>query len=218
MSQITFAEKSSAPDTPATDKAVLYFDSNGDLSWKDDSGNVIKIAAAGSYTLTLPATGTPALLGTANTFTLLNTFSAGISLGNETLSNYDEGTWTPAVTGSTGDPTVTYTVQVGKYTRIGNTVHFSFQLAFNTYSGGSGDLRVSLPFTAANTGADNTRNAAVLNLVDITIVSADMHFAVTQNQAYGSFTFTIDNSAIARVQIADAAAGDTISASGHFWV
>lgn len=43
MSQITFAEKSSAPDTPASGKAVLYFDSNGDLSWKNDAGSVVNL-------------------------------------------------------------------------------------------------------------------------------------------------------------------------------
>ena len=41
--------------------------------------------ASGGFTLTVPATGTAALLATAQTFTGLKTFSSGISLGQDTL-------------------------------------------------------------------------------------------------------------------------------------
>lgn len=75
MSKIVLAEQSSAPDTPGSGKVAVFVDTNGDLAWKDDAGNVIKIAAAGSYTLTIPATGTAALLGTAQTFSAVQTFS-----------------------------------------------------------------------------------------------------------------------------------------------
>lgn len=74
MSKIILAEQASAPDTPGTDKVAIFVDANGDLAWKDDAGNVTKIAAAGSYTLTIPATGTAALLGTAQTFSAVKTF------------------------------------------------------------------------------------------------------------------------------------------------
>lgn len=74
MSKIVLAEQASAPDTPGSGKVALFVDTNGDLCWKDDAGNVIKVAAAGSYTLTIPATGTAALLGTAQTFSAVKTF------------------------------------------------------------------------------------------------------------------------------------------------
>lgn len=74
MSKIILAEQASAPDTPGADKVAIFVDANGDLAWKDDAGNVTKIAAAGSYTLTIPATGTAALLGTAQTFSAVKTF------------------------------------------------------------------------------------------------------------------------------------------------
>ena len=54
---------------------AIFVDTNGDLAWKDDEGNVIKIAAAGSYTLTIPATGTAALRDVAQTFSAQQTFS-----------------------------------------------------------------------------------------------------------------------------------------------
>lgn len=75
MSSIVLVEQSSAPTTPATGKVAVFVDTNGDLSWKDDAGNVVKIAAAGSYTLTIPASGTAALRDVAQTFSAQQTFS-----------------------------------------------------------------------------------------------------------------------------------------------
>lgn len=75
MSKIVLAEQASAPDTPGSGKVAIFVDTNGDLAWKDDAGNVIKIAAAGSYTLTIPATGTAALRDVAQTFSAAQTFS-----------------------------------------------------------------------------------------------------------------------------------------------
>lgn len=64
-----------------------------------------------------------------------------------TLDDYEEGTWTPSVVGSTTAGTATYSVRTGTYTKIGRTVTVS---ATMTYTGGTGAglLRVSgLPFT-----------------------------------------------------------------------
>jgi hypothetical protein len=72
---------------------------------------------------------------------------------SELLDDYEEGTFTPAWTGSGGDPTVTYTAQTGQYTKVGNVVYFNLSLISSAQSGGSGNLGVSgLPFTAARQG------------------------------------------------------------------
>lgn len=66
--------------------------------------------------------------------------------GGDVLSQYDEGTWTPVFTGSSSNPTVTYGLQRGKYVRVGNVVTVTFFLSWSAFSGGSGELNVSLPF------------------------------------------------------------------------
>jgi hypothetical protein len=68
-----------------------------------------------------------------------------------TLDDYEEGTWTPTITASTTNPSsVTYSVQYGRYTKVGNVVYLSFRVQFS-FSGGSGAVQISgLPFTAAN--------------------------------------------------------------------
>lgn len=71
--------------------------------------------------------------------------------GGTTLSTYTEGTWTPTIIGSSGNPTVSYTTQVGRYNRTGNSVLLTCQVVASSISGGSGNAGVGgLPFTTAN--------------------------------------------------------------------
>jgi hypothetical protein len=81
-------------------------------------------------------------------------FSATPGTGtSELFADYEEGTFTPAWTGSSGNPTVTYTTQTGQYTKIGNIVYFNLTLNSSAQSGGSGNLGISgLPFTSARQG------------------------------------------------------------------
>ena len=55
-----------------------------------------------------------------------NTGAAGKT--SQLLNWYEEGTFTPTLAGSTGNPTATYTAQVGYYTRIGRVVNIYIQL------------------------------------------------------------------------------------------
>ena len=68
------------------------------------------------------------------------------------LDDYEEGTWTPTyVAGGTNFTSVTYESQVGKYTKIGDTVILTVKISTNAINKGSasGDVYISgLPFTS----------------------------------------------------------------------
>lgn len=64
-----------------------------------------------------------------------------------TLDDYEEGTWTPAIGG-----TATYTTQTGKYVKIGRWVWASFNLTINAVGTGDTDTISGLPFTVAADG------------------------------------------------------------------
>jgi hypothetical protein len=66
-------------------------------------------------------------------------------------------TYTPAITGSGGNPTITYTANsdVGSYTQIGDLVFVTMFLQWSASSGGSGDMRISLPVTANGSITNN---------------------------------------------------------------
>ena len=71
--------------------------------------------------------------------------------GVQGLDDYEEGTWTPAYQGTSGNPTVTYDQRNGTYTKIGQKVTCSGRLRTDSKSGGGGNLRIGgLPFTVAN--------------------------------------------------------------------
>jgi hypothetical protein len=70
------------------------------------------------------------------------------------VSAFESGVWTPTFTFATpGDLSVTYTIQDGRYSRIGNLVNFSARVDCTpTFSTASGELRISLPFARMNAG------------------------------------------------------------------
>jgi hypothetical protein len=86
-----------------------------------------------------------------------NANAAGMT--SETLTWYEEGTWTPALAFSTpGDSSFGYNYQTGSYTRIGRQITLSCYIALNAFSKGtaSGGLRITgLPFTAGTFGTNS---------------------------------------------------------------
>lgn len=70
------------------------------------------------------------------------------------MVRYDEGTFTPTFVGSTGAGSYTYALQVGRYERIGRTIHLRGQIAISAIGiAPSGEMRIGgLPFVAAQNG------------------------------------------------------------------
>ena len=64
------------------------------------------------------------------------------------LDDYEEGTWTPVLSGSTGAPSINYGFRTGTYVKVGNTVIARWGMQLSTKSGGSGIAEVTgLPFS-----------------------------------------------------------------------
>ena len=186
MSRIIFRE-SAAPTTPASGQMTLFADTNGDLSWLDDGGNLTKLVTTGNATITLPnQTDTIAVLGTQQTFTARPIFSTTIGVGGatpstsgsgvtfpatqspssdaNTLDDYEEGTWTPVISGSTIAGTYQTATAVGTYTKIGNRIHIfcTVTMAAVVTGGGTGYMRISgLPVGTANAESATGAVAAI---------------------------------------------------------
>jgi hypothetical protein len=91
-------------------------------------------------------------------------FSATPGTGtSELFADYEEGTFTPTVLGSSTAGTANYTVQVGRYTKIGNRVFISGRIVYNTLTGTGNLLVGGLPFTVANV----SNNYAGVSLGDL---------------------------------------------------
>jgi hypothetical protein len=67
-----------------------------------------------------------------------------------TLDDYEEGTFTPTIIGTGSAGSGTYSVQVGRYTKIGDRVCFEIELVWSAHTG-TANMKVSgLPFTNGN--------------------------------------------------------------------
>jgi hypothetical protein len=102
-----------------------------------------------------------------------------------TLDDYEEGTWTPTLTtDGVNFTSVTYTIQQGKYTKVGNVVHYwaTVYTSAVTKGAATGSVRIGgLPFAASSTterasvtvgvsvlwGADNPSGGEVVDALTV---------------------------------------------------
>jgi hypothetical protein len=126
--------------------------------------------------------------------------SGGIQFNGDTaaanaLNDYEEGTWTPVLAGSSTAGTGTYTTRVGTYTKVGRLVTITVMMAWTAHTG-TGNMRVTgLPFTSLNTA--NAEYYSVPVFVNMTMpasttpivgVGANSTLVAVLSQAVGSGT------------------------------
>jgi len=142
-------------------------------------GTTDPVAESGATLRTSIGVGT----GDSPTFTAL-TLSDGqlvfpgtqvVAAGANTLDDYEEGTWTPAIADDTLDGSGEgqgYSTQNGRYTKIGHKVFFTLQLttsSLGTLTGTQGARIVGLPFTHVNVaGANSSIQSGFGNGLNIT--------------------------------------------------
>jgi len=116
------------------------------------TGNV-----TGNVTGDLTGTGNSTIAGTLTTTGVI-TASSGVTIGSggdsNTLDDYEEGTFTATLGGTTGNPTTPVTQTDAKYTKIGNRVKVYIRYGNVSTVGASGAVQVTgMPFTASETCA-----------------------------------------------------------------
>ena len=95
---------------------------------------------------TLALEGATSASGTGIAFPATQSASSNAN----TLDDYEEGTFTPTISGGTTAGTTTYSNQQGSYTKIGRKVTISIRLTYSAATG-TGEYRVGgFPFTVSN--------------------------------------------------------------------
>ena len=74
------------------------------------------------------------------------TTSGSGTMTSELLDDYEEGTWTPVVIGTTTAGTGTYSVQSGSYTKVGRLVTVVCGLSWSAHTGTGNTQITGLPF------------------------------------------------------------------------
>jgi len=80
-----------------------------------------------------------------------------------TLDDYEEGSWTVALTLETGTATVNSSYNTGVYTKIGRMVHAQCYIYVSAVSSNDGWFNVSLPFTCDNNSAGQVSGYSAMN-------------------------------------------------------
>ena len=111
---------------------------------------------APSTTLTTPIVATtmgvggatPSSSGSGITFPATQSASSDAN----TLDDYEEGTFTPAVAFGGGTTGITYSTQLGQYVKIGRFVYASFNVTLSNKGSSTGSATVTgLPFSISST-------------------------------------------------------------------
>jgi hypothetical protein len=163
----------------------------------------------------LTSGGTGALPSWSATPTITGiTFGAG-----QELSTYTTGTFTPTLTGSSGNPTVTYTGsgQVGRYTQIGTAVLFFARIALSAASGGSGNLQLAgLPFTSANVTNQNNIVTAQAANTTFNASSTSLNGLVPVNGTISNWIFNLSGSGSVTMPCSDLSATSVLLQAGWY--
>ena len=136
---------------PYNSRLDVYTSAGTSLTAKfrfDSSGNLLPLTAAKgiNFTANTPAAG--------NTSQLLN--------------DYQEGTFTPVIAGSTSAGTASYSLQNGRYTKVGRQVYVEVAISWSGGTG-TGNLTITgLPFTSANGGTVSAMSIALADFVALT--------------------------------------------------
>ena len=93
-----------------------------------------------------------------------------------TLDDYEEVSFTPAVTFGGGSTGITYSIQSGTATKIGNRVYASGFLILTSKGSSTGAVKITgLPYTIAN--ANNAYSAVTLRLENVTFTGQFQGYA-----------------------------------------
>ena len=161
------------------------------------TGNTLAVTSNATVGGTLGVTGNTTMSGTAaitgNTTvggTLVNTglitASAGVAVGGtgdaNTLDDYEEGSWTPSVTGG-----LSYGFQRGHYVKVGKMVFASFDIDMDSIAASTNRLH-GLPFSSA---ATTVPPFGVVHIGYYTAITTGVHWLSGYVQAgYASVYFT----------------------------
>ena len=152
---------------------------------------------------------TPSASGAGITFPATQSASSDAN----TLDDYEEGTFTPAIFGSSTAGAGTYSRQTGTYTKIGNRVYFSIYIIWSAHTG-TGDMNINgLPFTSSSSNF----SPCSLRLNNLSLTASNV-----------LTTWVVDNTANVSLQqyatgggASNAVAMDTsaeIAVSGHYFI
>ncbi len=145
-------------------------------------------------------------------------FSATSGTGtSELFDDYEEGTWTPALTFLFGSAGITYANRYGFYTKVGNKVYVTATIQLSSKGTGSGNAYVNgLPFVSGNFSG-NTHAFSLTSISNLTY-TGQVDGRVYANAGFMYFGQTTEAGVNSNLTEANFANNTTVVLSGSYFV
>jgi len=158
---------------------ALILDGNGLIQGLSAGGLPDGSVNAGSLASTLDLSSKTMTFGNVTASGITFPASQSASGNPNTLDDYEEGTFTPSIIGSSTSGTASYAVRVARYTKIGNRVFFNLYVEWSSGTG-TGNLQLNgLPFTANST--TNNLPVATTHLGNVTLSANNIGWSYVVN-------------------------------------
>ena len=134
--------------TSTTGSAYIGNNANGLGFYTTGSADLrMSLAAAGDLSIT---SGNVVMGTSGKGIDFSATASGSGTMTSELLNDYEEGTFTPTIVGTSTAGTGTYTQQIGRYTKVGRLVTVDVYVAWYAHTG-TGNMQIAgLPFTTSS--------------------------------------------------------------------
>ena len=134
----------------ATGTVIEDLDGNNQI--KGNDGGSVQLYHNGTEQCATSANGLAFPSGKGIDFSATSDASG---MSNELLDDYEEGTFTPTFYYASGTSGVAYSVQEGRYTKVGRLVSFQLRVALTSKGSGNNNVRIGgLPFTPQAAGVN----------------------------------------------------------------
>jgi hypothetical protein len=207
MSQISITGASTGTATFTIESPATS--TNRTLTLPDNTGTIVTQNSTPAFASTIGVGGaTAAASGAGITFPATQSASSDAN----TLDDYEEGTFTPTVAGSSVAGTASYTTQTGSYTKVGRSVQFNIYLKW-TGGTGSGNMEFrGLPFISSLDSA-----VSIGFFINIVLSASNVAVAVTGATTAIIYPYQYPLSGGANTAVAYDAAGE-ICLTGNYFV
>jgi len=156
--------------------------------------------------------GTAAANGVGVTFPAVQVASSDANC----LDDYEEGTFTPIISGATTAGSGTYTYAVGRYTKVGRIVHFQLRVAWTAHTGTGNMIVDGLPFTSSSvTNSQSSVSIGFFNNITLTASNVATAFVAEGQTSIAFYQYPVGGGTAGAVGIDTA--GD-IMFSGSYTV
>ena len=138
-----------------------------------------------------------------------------LSTNANTLDDYEEGTFTPTIIGTTTAGVGTYTRQIGRYQKIGNRVYFSITISWTTHTGSPNMFIAGLPFVSANIAG----HATAVSIIPVNItLSANEYITAIINPNESLVTLLRHSTGTSGINLVPLDTSGDLHLSGHYEV